>query len=90
MNRNKIIGNGRAALIVLVLLNIACGRPKVFSDPPPVTCDIMQSDARQIKYPDGLTRKSNVFSCTNSCEWVQYVDDPSNNFYQCPTGRSVN
>jgi len=67
-------------LLSLILALSACAE----SSKEP-NCQV-EADVQMIKYPDGQTRKSDIWQCEglpDGCVIVSFVNDPSLNFYKC-------
>lgn len=77
----------RALLFCLCLTTIACAKPdSADSGASDGACTELYSSAYDVKHPDGVTRKSDVYACSGSksgCYFVVWVNDSSVNFETC-------
>lgn len=64
----------------LILFLTACG--KRGDSASPVSCSLYAGAFEEV-YPDGVSRKSDVAACSDGCNRVSFVNDPSVNFRQC-------
>ncbi len=75
----------RLFVLLLTLSTIACAKKNRESDAR--TCTL-RPDIQQVVYPDGVTRKSDIYDCSYEsgvkCVLTDYARDRSLSFMVCP------
>lgn len=66
-------------LLIYIFSLAACAKEKPEDAP---SCSV-RVDAYQIRYPDGIVRKSDVYDCPNNCTKIVFVNDPNIHFEEC-------
>ena len=71
----------RTLFILSFVLLAACAKHDEQTQGP-VTCE-HQVDVAQVLYPDGITRKSEVWQCSDGCYRYAWVNDHNVSFNSC-------
>ncbi len=73
-----------ALFITIVIMLSACApENKPGSQVEAVSCKLHTVFPVQATYPDGVSRKSSVYACSNGCGEYRYVNDESVRFNTC-------
>lgn len=80
-NTDRMRGLMVLLLVGIALMLTACAKHDEQKEGP-VTCE-HQVDVAQAEYPDGVTRKSEVWKCSDGCYKYAWVNDHNVTFNSC-------